>query len=85
LTYSVRQFELHVRAAAKTTVLMATAGDLPDGRILPNAGIEGHLDFTLPADAASLSLHFRDPASSVPVVIDLGTTAASSAPTHSHG
>jgi hypothetical protein len=85
LTYSVRQFELHVRAAAKTTVLMATAGDLPDGRILPSAGIEGHLDFTLPVDAASLSLHFRDPANSVPVVIDLGTTAASSAPTHAHG
>ena len=87
LSYQVRQFRLRATAAGKTTTLAATAGDLPDGRILPDAGIEGHLDFTLPAAGAVLSLVFRDPGAPAPVVINLGPVAASptSAPVHSHG
>jgi len=86
LAYSVRQFQLVVTVAGKTSVLKATAGDLPDGRILPDAGIEGHLDFTLPAATAALSLRFADPGAPTPVVIDLGTvTAGAPAPTHTHG
>ncbi|MDQ1752078.1 MAG: hypothetical protein QOE71_3134 [Pseudonocardiales bacterium] len=88
LTYSVRQFQLYVTTAGKTKVLPATAGDLPDGRILPDAGIEGHLDFTIVDAKSALSLHFSDPATAAPVVIDLGVIAASSGaaqPAHSHG
>jgi hypothetical protein len=87
LSYSVRQFQLFVTTAGKASVLSATAGDLPDGRILPDAGIEGHLDFTIPDTNSALSLHFRDPGRADPVVIDLGGVAASGAtqPTHSHG
>jgi len=88
LTYSVRQFRLYVSTAGKTKVLLATAGDLPDARILPDAGIEGHLDFTVANAKSTLSLHFRDPGVTAPVVIDLGVLAASSGaaqPAHSHG
>ena len=80
LKCTVRQFELHVTTSGKTSVLAATSGDLPDGRILPDAGIEGHLDFTLPAAESAISLHFRDPGNSAPVVIDLGAVAAKEAP-----
>lgn len=80
LKYTVRQFELHVTTAGKTSVLAATSGDLPDGRILPDAGIEGHLDFTLPAAKSAISLHFRDPGTSAPIVIDLGAVAEKAAP-----
>jgi hypothetical protein len=86
LSYQVRQFQLRATVAGKTTILSATAGDLPDGRILPDAGIEGHLDFTLPAASAALTLLFRDPGASSPVVIELGTIAPSApAAVHSHG
>ena len=88
LAYTVRQFQLLATASGKTTVLQATAGDLPDGRILPDAGIEGHLDFTLPAVKAAISLHFKDPGASAPVVIDLGSIGGATgapAPAHSHG
>lgn len=86
LAYAVRQFTLRATVKGKTTILSATAGDLPDGRILPDAGIEGHLDFTLPAADATMSLLFQDPGRSAPVVIDLGKiTAATPAPVHSHG
>ena len=86
LAYTVRQFHLRATIKGRTTVLTATAGDLPDGRILPDAGIEGHLDFTVPAADAVLSLTFSDPGRSAPVVIELGTVAASDSGTaHSHG
>ena len=86
LAYTVRQFQLKAIAKGKTTVLSATAGDLPDGRILPDAGIEGHLDFTLPAADAKASLIFHDPGAKAPVVIDLGTISATTpGPVHSHG
>jgi hypothetical protein len=86
LTYSVRQFELRATIKGKATVLRPTAGDLPDGRMLPAAGIEGHLDFTLPAADASMSLLFHDAARSAPVVINLGKiTATTPGPVHSHG
>ena len=60
MKYTVRDFQLRATIKGKTTVLRATAGDLPDGRILPDAGIEGHLDFTLPAADAVASLVFHD-------------------------
>jgi hypothetical protein len=86
LTYTVHQFQLKATIKGKTAVLAATAGDLPDGRILPDAGIEGHLDFTLPAAAAVASLLFHDPGAKAPVVIDLGTISATApGPVHSHG
>ncbi|MDQ2751066.1 MAG: hypothetical protein ABI775_01815 [Pseudonocardiales bacterium] len=86
MTYSVRQFQLRATFNGKTTLLPATAGDLPDGRILPDAGIEGHLDFTLPAASATMSLVFHDPGHSAPIVIRLGTiTAAVPASAHTHG
>jgi hypothetical protein len=86
MTYSVRQFQLRATIKGKTSLLPATAGDLPDGRILPDAGIEGHLDFTLPAAEATMTLVFHDPGRSGPVVIDLGriTTTAPGA-VHTHG
>lgn len=86
LAYSVRQFQLRATVKGKTTTLQATAGDLPDGRILPDAGIEGHLDFTLPAADATMSLAFHDAGRSAPVVIKLGKIAAkNTGPGHSHG
>ena len=86
LAYTVSQFQLRATVKGKTTVLAATAGDLPDGRILPDAGIEGHLDFTLPNASASMSLVFHDSGAKAPVVINLGTiTAAAPGPVHSHG
>lgn len=85
LNYTVRDFKLRATIKGKTTVLAATAGDLPDGRILPDAGIEGHLDFTLPATDAVASLVFHDGGAKSPIVIDLGTLAASGpTPAHSH-
>ena len=86
LAYTVRQFQVRATIKGKTTVLTATAGDLPDGRILPDAGIEGHLDFTLPSADATMSLIFHDTGSTSPVLIDLGTIAATApAQVHSHG
>jgi hypothetical protein len=86
LSYSVRQFRLKATVKGRTSVLQATAGDLPDGRILPDAGIEGHLDFTLPAADAAMSLLFQDAGRSAPVTIDLGNiTATVPGPVHSHG
>lgn len=86
MNYTVRDFKLRATIKGKTTVLSATAGDLPDGRILPDAGIEGHLDFTLPAADAKASLVFHDGGAKAPVVIDLGTIAATApTPAHSHG
>jgi hypothetical protein len=85
LDYTVRQFELTATTAGHSTTLSATAGDLPDGRILPDAGIEGHLDFTLPAADAALKLRFRDPGAAAAVVIDLGSVGKpGAAPGHSH-
>jgi hypothetical protein len=86
MTYSVRQFQLRATVKGKTSLLPATAGDLPDGRILPDAGIEGHLDFTLPAADATMSLVFHDAGRSAPVVIGLGRiTATVPGSVHTHG
>jgi hypothetical protein len=85
LGYTVRDFTLRATIKGRTSVLSATAGDLPDGRILPDAGIEGHLDFTLPAGNATGTLLFHDSGARAPVRIDLGTIAASASnPAHSH-
>jgi hypothetical protein len=85
LEYTVHDFKLRATIKGKTSTLPATAGDLPDGRILPDAGIEGHLDFTLPAGNAVASLIFHDSGARAPVRIDLGTIAGTAqAPTHSH-
>lgn len=71
ISYRARQFQLLVTRRGKTTVQSATGGDLPDMRVLPNAGIEGHLDFSVPRTGATLALRFRDPGHP-DVVIDLG-------------
>jgi hypothetical protein len=79
------QFTLLVRKGGKTTAQQPQAGDLPDMRILPNAGIEGHLDFTIPRADVRLTLLVKDPGRSDPVVIDLGTqTGSPVTPEHTH-
>lgn len=86
LSYTVRQFRLRITARKKTTVLHATSGDLPDGRVLPAAGIEGHLDFTVPAVTAAMSLTFDDPGRATPITINLGTVKSAVTGTeHHHG
>ncbi|MCW2598861.1 MAG: hypothetical protein JWM02_690 [Frankiales bacterium] len=87
LAYSSTQFTLLVTAKGKTTSQVPTGGDLPNMRILPNAGIEGHLDFTVPRVPVRLTLLFRDPGRTAPIVIDLGTTTptAGAPDSHQHG
>jgi hypothetical protein len=86
LQFSVDQVRLRVTLDDRTTVQGPVGGDLPDARVLANAGIEGHLDFVVPRDGARLALLFRDPASSTPVVINLGRTdfATASSGEHTH-
>ncbi|MDQ1626338.1 MAG: hypothetical protein QOI54_82 [Actinomycetota bacterium] len=82
---SANRFTLLVTRAGKTTAQKPQAGDLPDMRILPNAGIEGHLDFTIPRQKVHLTLLFKDPGRRDPIVIDLGTRQATAvSPEHSH-
>jgi hypothetical protein len=72
ITYTSKQFKLLVTKAGKTTVQDPSGGDLPDMRIMPRAGIEGHLSFVVPRSGARLALQFTDPGQAVPIVIDLG-------------
>lgn len=71
-----RQFTLLVDRAGRTQALKPAAGDLPDTRVLPDAGVEGHLDFTIPRKPVHLSLRYRDPGRAQPIVIDLGNYRA---------
>jgi hypothetical protein len=82
---SVRQFHLAVRSGGRTTLVTPTGGDLPDTRVLPNAGVEGHLDFTVPSGPVQLDLRYTDPGRGDPVVIDLGTlTSSTDGSGHNH-
>jgi hypothetical protein len=86
ISYRARQFQLLVSRRGRTSVRSATGGDLPNMRILPRAGIEGHLDFTVPRSNAQLALRFHEPGRS-DVVIDLGRAhlpAAGSGAVHKH-
>lgn len=73
ITYTSKQFTLLVTSKGKTVEQGAGGGDLPDMRILPHAGIEGHLSFVVPRSGARLALRFTDPGRAEPIVIDLGT------------
>jgi hypothetical protein len=85
ITYSSKQFRLLVTSKGKTTVQDPSGGDLPDMRILPHAGIEGHLSFVVPRSGARLELRFTDPGRAVPIVIDLGPTDFTrTSDTHAH-
>lgn len=72
IAYSSKQFRLVVTTAGGSTYQDPGGGDLPDMRILPRAGVEGHLSFVVPRKGARLSLQFTDPGRPVPIVIDLG-------------
>lgn len=76
LQSSISQFHLVSIAKGRTAVLSPSGGDMPDTRVLPHAGIEGHLDFTVPAGTVQLALQYTDPGRSAPIVIDLGTTTS---------
>jgi hypothetical protein len=78
ISYKAQQFRLLAIRGGKTIALGVQAGDLPNSRVLPNAGIEGHLDFTVPRGVTHLTLEFRDPGANKPVLIDLGSTRAPS-------
>jgi hypothetical protein len=84
LQFSVDQVRLRVTIGDRTTVQRPVGGDLPDTRVLTDAGIEGHLDFVVPRQGARLALLFRDPASSSPVVINLGRTDFATAGSGEH-
>lgn len=81
---SAKQFTLLVARGGTTKAMKPTAGDLPDTRVQPHAGIEGHLDFTLPRKRVHLTLLYRDPGAERPIVIDLGDYA-SRPPSADHG
>lgn len=72
IEYTSDQFRLRITRNGKSTVQKIRGGDLPDARVLPHAGIEGHLDFTVPRRNATLALLFNDLGRSEPIVIDLG-------------
>jgi len=83
--YTSDQFRLRTTQKGKTSVQDIRGGDLPDARVLPHAGIEGHLNFTVPRRNARLELLFNDPGRPEPIVIDLGPadfTARSGDPAH---
>lgn len=75
LRYTSDQFRLRVIRDGKTTRQAVTGGDLPDTRILPHAGITGHIDFTVPRTNADLAIEFDDPGRTAPIVIQLGKAA----------
>lgn len=72
LSFTVDQVHLRVQQRGRTTVLEPVTGDIPNTRVLSNAGIEGHLDFVVPKKGARFTLEFDDPARSEPVLINLG-------------
>ncbi|MDQ1619455.1 MAG: hypothetical protein QOE19_2024 [Actinomycetota bacterium] len=85
LQHSAQQFTLLVTQGGTTRALKPAAGDLPDMRIQPHAGVEGHLDFTLPRQRVHLALQYRDPGRDQPIVIDLGDYSAPRVrPAHNH-
>lgn len=75
INYTSDQFWLRVTQDGRTSMQPVQGGDLPDTRVFPHAGIEGHLTFTVPREDADLALLFRDPGREDPIVIDLGSAA----------
>ncbi|MCW2506817.1 MAG: hypothetical protein JWO79_5101 [Actinomycetia bacterium] len=86
IDFTTKQFRLLVTASGKTTAQAASSGDLPNTRVLPHAGIQGHLSFVVPRSGARLQLEFTDPGSAKPIVIELGNAAFGAQPDtgHSH-
>lgn len=72
INYASDQFELRVTRDGVSSEQGVQGGDLPDTRVFPHAGIEGHLTFTVPLRDADLELLFHDPGRVEPIVIDLG-------------
>lgn len=72
INYTADQFSLRVTRNGRTSTQTVQGGDLPDTRVFPHAGIEGHLTFVVPRRDADLELLFRDPGRAGPIVIDLG-------------
>ncbi|MEP6665667.1 MAG: hypothetical protein ABJA81_04375 [Nocardioidaceae bacterium] len=87
LLFRVDQVRLRVVIGDHTSLLRPVSGDMPDTRVLTDAGIGGHLDFVVPRKGAHLTLLFDDPGSRDPVLIDLGKTdyaPAGSGHDHAH-
>jgi hypothetical protein len=86
IDFTTKQFRLLVTANGKTTAQASSSGDLPNTRVLPHAGIQGHLSFVVPRSGARLQLEFTDPGSAKPIVIELGNAAFGAEPDagHSH-
>ncbi len=72
IQYTAEQFELRVTRNGQSSVQAVQGGDLPDTRIYPHAGIEGHVTFVVPRRDAELELIFHDPGRVEPIAIDLG-------------
>lgn len=89
ISYKIGQFRLLVTRHGKTTIQAPSGGDLPNMRVLPHAGIEGHLDFTVPRSGAALAMEFLDRGSDEPIIINLGqarfTRPAGTSSGHAHG
>lgn len=75
LNFSVGQVTLRVTRGGETTTVDPVTADIPDTRVLPDAAIEGHVDFVIPRQPARLTLVFKDPGRTVPILIDLGRPA----------
>jgi len=84
IQHTSKQFTLLVTQGGRTTALKPEAGDLPDMRILPHAGIEGHLGFDVPQKGVALVLQYRDPGRTEPIFIDLGAYKARPAESDHH-
>jgi len=84
INHKSSQFTLLVTQGGKTRSLKPAAGNLPDMRVLPHAGIEGHLGFTLPLKPVTLTLQYRDPGRAQPIVIDLGDFTSRPGTTEHH-
>lgn len=72
ITYASDQFRLKVTRKGEVSYRQVSGGDLPDTRVLPNAGITGHLDFVVPRTNADLAIEYDDPARDGPILIELG-------------
>ncbi len=75
LNFSVGQVTLRVTRAGATTTVVPVTSDIPDTRVLPDAAIEGHVDFVIPRQPARLTLVFQDPGRTAPILIYLGRPA----------
>src|SRR5262245_9183045 len=72
INFRIDEVALLVTIGGKTRILPPSGGDIPNTRILPDAGIEGHLSFVVPRKGANLTLQYNDPGRSDPVLVDLG-------------